>query len=119
LYDNKSSRREISLQWRASIDCENIVKIKDVYQNKINDDKCLLLVLEYMEGGELFDKIVAEGKLSEGTARAYFRQLLKGLKYCHAQGVCHRDLKPENLLLVRCAARRRLALRVRARSLSR
>ena len=59
----------------------------------------IFIVLELVTGGELFDKIVAEGKLSEGTARAYFRQLLKGLKYCHTQGVCHRDLKPENLLL--------------------
>ncbi len=56
-------------------------------------------MLELITGGELFDKIVAEGRFDEPTARFYFRQLLKGVKYCHSQGVCHRDLKPENLLL--------------------
>ncbi len=59
----------------------------------------IFIVLELITGGELFDKIVAEGRFDEPTARFYFRQLLKGVKYCHGQGVCHRDLKPENLLL--------------------
>jgi hypothetical protein len=59
----------------------------------------IFIVLELVTGGELFDKIVAEQKLDEANARNYFRQLMKGLKYCHSQNVCHRDLKPENLLL--------------------
>lgn len=53
----------------------------------------IFIVLELITGGELFDKIVAEGRFDENTARFYFRQLIKGLKYCHGQGVCHRDLK--------------------------
>lgn len=56
-------------------------------------------MLELITGGELFDKIVAEGRFDDVTARFYFRQLIRGVKYCHSQGVCHRDLKPENLLL--------------------
>ena len=56
-------------------------------------------MLELISGGELFDKIVREGRFSEPLARSYFRELLNGVKYCHTQGVCHRDLKPENLLL--------------------
>ena len=56
-------------------------------------------MLELIAGGELFDKIVAESRFDEKTARFYFRQLIKGVKYCHGMGVCHRDLKPENLLL--------------------
>jgi serine/threonine protein kinase len=59
----------------------------------------IFIVLELITGGELFDKIVAESRFDEKTARFYFRQLLKGVTYCHKQGVCHRDLKPENLLL--------------------
>lgn len=56
-------------------------------------------MLELIQGGELFDKIVSAGRFDEDTARYYFRQLIDGVAYCHSQGVCHRDLKPENLLL--------------------
>ena len=59
----------------------------------------IFIVLELITGGELFDKIVREGRFNEETARFYFRQLVRGVKYCHTMGVCHRDLKPENLLL--------------------
>ncbi len=59
----------------------------------------IFLVLELVTGGELFDRVVSDGKFDEDTARNYFRQLISGLEHCHAHGVCHRDLKPENLLL--------------------
>ena len=59
----------------------------------------IFIVLELVTGGELFDRIVKSGKLEEGDARPYFRQLVGGVSYCHSQGVAHRDLKPENLLL--------------------
>ncbi|KAL3910958.1 MAG: hypothetical protein SGPRY_008874, partial [Prymnesium sp.] len=59
----------------------------------------IFIVLELVMGGELFDRVVACGRLDESSARLYFRQLVTGLEFCHRQGVCHRDLKPENLLL--------------------
>ena len=55
----------------------------------------IFIVLELVTGGELFDKIVQVGKLSEDQARFYFNQLIEGVAYCHQMGVCHRDLKPE------------------------
>ena len=57
------------------------------------------IVLEYAEGGELFDFIADTGKLDEKMTRYYFKQLLDGLEFVHNRGFCHRDLKPENLLL--------------------
>lgn len=55
--------------------------------------------MEYVAGGELFDHLVAQGKLTPRDARGYFRQIIFGMDYCHRFNICHRDLKPENLLL--------------------
>lgn len=55
--------------------------------------------MEYVAGGELFDHLVAKGRLRSHEARSYFRQIIFGVDYCHRFNICHRDLKPENLLL--------------------
>jgi 5'-AMP-activated protein kinase catalytic alpha subunit len=55
--------------------------------------------MEYAQGGELFDYIVARKRLKEGEACRFFQQLISGVDYIHKSGICHRDLKPENLLL--------------------
>jgi serine/threonine protein kinase len=73
----------------------NIMRIYDVYE----DDKELYLILEYIEGGELFDFLVNRGKLPPLDALAYFRQIIYGLNYAHAFSIIHRDLKPENILI--------------------
>lgn len=57
------------------------------------------LILEYVEGGELFDYLVNRGKLHVPEALNYFRQIISGLHYCHSYSIIHRDLKPENILL--------------------
>lgn len=59
----------------------------------------IYIVLEYVTGGELFDKIAHHGRMREEEARKYFQQLINAVDYCHSRGVFHRDLKPENLLL--------------------
>lgn len=73
----------------------NVLRLYDVWETS----KALYLVLEYVEGGELFDLLVERGPLQEVEAVKYFRQIILGTAYCHALGICHRDLKPENLLL--------------------
>ncbi len=73
----------------------NVLRLYDVWETS----KALYLVLEYVEGGELFDLLVERGPLQEVEAIKYFRQIILGTAYCHALGICHRDLKPENLLL--------------------
>uniref|UniRef100_A0A0R0GPD2 non-specific serine/threonine protein kinase n=1 Tax=Glycine max TaxID=3847 RepID=A0A0R0GPD2_SOYBN len=59
----------------------------------------IYIILEFVMGGELYDKIVQQGKLSENESRRYFQQLIDTVDHCHRKGVYHRDLKPENLLL--------------------
>ncbi|KAL6966653.1 CBL-interacting serine/threonine-protein kinase 3 [Sarracenia purpurea var. burkii] len=59
----------------------------------------IFIVMEFVTGGELFDKIVNHGRMREDEARRYFQQLINAVDYCHSRGVYHRDLKPENLLL--------------------
>jgi serine/threonine protein kinase len=52
-----------------------------------------------VEGGELFDYLVSQGRLHPDEASRYFQQIIAGVDYCHRFNICHRDLKPENLLL--------------------
>lgn len=73
----------------------NILRIYDVYEGA----KELFLVLEYVEGGELFDFLVNRGRLPAEEAREYFKQILYGLNYAHTFSIIHRDLKPENILI--------------------
>ncbi|KAK6461550.1 hypothetical protein DFJ63DRAFT_297724 [Scheffersomyces coipomensis] len=73
----------------------NIMGLYDVWENK-ND---LYLILEYIEGGELFDYLIKRGRLQEFEAINYFKQIINGIGYLHQFNICHRDLKPENLLL--------------------
>uniref|UniRef100_A0AAV1U1P8 Protein kinase domain-containing protein n=1 Tax=Peronospora matthiolae TaxID=2874970 RepID=A0AAV1U1P8_9STRA len=63
------------------------------------EDTFYYLVTEFMEGGELFDRIVEKSYYNEREARDLVKLLLEAIKYCHDANIVHRDLKPENLLL--------------------
>uniref|UniRef100_A0A2K6T1E3 non-specific serine/threonine protein kinase n=1 Tax=Saimiri boliviensis boliviensis TaxID=39432 RepID=A0A2K6T1E3_SAIBB len=56
------------------------------------------LLVQYCPGGELFDYIISQDRLSEEETRVVFRQIVSAVAYVHSQGYAHRDLKPENLL---------------------
>uniref|UniRef100_A0A6V7QQW9 non-specific serine/threonine protein kinase n=1 Tax=Ananas comosus var. bracteatus TaxID=296719 RepID=A0A6V7QQW9_ANACO len=86
-------KREISIM--KIVRHPNIVRLHEVLAGRTK----IYIILELVNGGELFDKIVHQGKLHESEARRYFQQLIDAIDYCHSKGVFHRDLKPENLLL--------------------
>ncbi|KAI9284470.1 kinase-like domain-containing protein [Umbelopsis sp. AD052] len=91
----RAVKREIAVM--KLIDHPNIISLIDVID--LSDSPNLYLVLEYVEGGELFEYLVSQGRLCESEARRYFQQIIFGLEFCHRHLICHRDLKPENLLL--------------------
>ncbi|XP_039016124.1 CBL-interacting serine/threonine-protein kinase 8-like isoform X1 [Hibiscus syriacus] len=86
-------KREISIM--KLVRHPYVVRLHEVIASRTK----IYIILEFITGGELFDKIVYNGRLSEAEARRYFQQLIDGVEYCHNKGVYHRDLKPENLLL--------------------
>ena len=73
----------------------HIVKLYEV----IDSASALFLVLEYASGGELYDFLIAHGRMSESVARDKFLQIVSALMYCHSHRFVHRDIKAENLLL--------------------
>jgi serine/threonine protein kinase len=77
------------------------------HPNIVKVHKCLTLrnmevviIMEFLEGGELLKHVQAAGRLDEPAARGFVRQIVKGMLYCHMSNLTHRDLKLENLLLV-------------------
>ncbi|PAV75933.1 hypothetical protein WR25_19141 [Diploscapter pachys] len=85
--------REVKIM--KQLDHPNIVKLYQVMET----DQTLYLVLEYASGGEVFDYLVAHGRMKEKEARAKFRQIVSAVQYLHSKNIIHRDLKAENLLL--------------------
>lgn len=73
----------------------NVVQMKEVFEDK----QKMYLIMELVEGGELFDRIRLKKVFSEYTSFFIIRQLLDAVKYLHDVGIVHRDIKPENILL--------------------
>eukprot|EP00270_Netrium_digitus_P005134 TRINITY_DN1669_c0_g1_i1.p1 TRINITY_DN1669_c0_g1~~TRINITY_DN1669_c0_g1_i1.p1 ORF type:complete len:455 (+),score=105.47 TRINITY_DN1669_c0_g1_i1:157-1521(+) len=86
-------KREISIM--KLVRHPNVVTLHEVLASRLK----IYIVLEFVSGGELFDKIAHEGKLEEKEGRKFFQQLVDAVDFCHSKGVYHRDLKPENMLL--------------------
>jgi len=77
------------------VDHPNVLSLKEIFENPTQ----LSLVMELVQGGELFFKIVERGSYSEQDASTIVRQIVEGVEYLHSLEIAHRDLKPENLLV--------------------
>ncbi|XP_072516507.1 death-associated protein kinase 2a [Salminus brasiliensis] len=86
--------REVSIL--QQIRHPNIVTLHDVYENKTD----VVLILELVSGGELFDFLAQKESLSEEEATQFIKQILKGVHYLHTRSIAHFDLKPENIMLL-------------------
>ncbi|XP_032926766.1 death-associated protein kinase 2 isoform X1 [Catharus ustulatus] len=74
----------------------NIVQLHDIYENKTD----VVLILELVSGGELFDFLAQKESLSEEEATRFIKQILDGVNYLHSKKIAHFDLKPENIMLL-------------------
>ena len=74
---------------------KNITKILEVF----NDEEYMLIIMEYINGGNLFSFVKKRRKLSEKMAKFLFRQIILGIQHIHSKNVVHRDIKLENILI--------------------
>uniref|UniRef100_A0A669C7P4 non-specific serine/threonine protein kinase n=1 Tax=Oreochromis niloticus TaxID=8128 RepID=A0A669C7P4_ORENI len=100
---SKSSRRGVT---REDIEREvnilkeiqhpNVIALHEVFENKAE----VILILELVAGGELFDFLAEKESLSEEEATQFLKQILDGVHYLHSKRIAHFDLKPENIMLL-------------------
>ncbi|GCB78451.1 myosin light chain kinase, smooth muscle-like isoform X1 [Scyliorhinus torazame] len=93
--DKKSARDEIEIM--NCLHHQKLVQCLDAFESRSE----IVMVMEYISGGELFERIVDEDfELTEPTCVLYVRQILAGLQFMHQQNIVHLDLKPENIVCV-------------------
>ncbi|XP_037090681.1 death-associated protein kinase 2-like, partial [Pollicipes pollicipes] len=74
----------------------NVISLHDVFDN----DVYVILVLELVRGGELFEYVTERERLTEAEASFFIKQILHGLEHMHSKLIAHLDLKPENVMLL-------------------
>ena len=90
-------RIEREIKCLKSFNHPNIIQIYEVIENTSS----FYIVMEYAPGGELFNYIIEQEKLTEKESSFYLYQIVQGIKEIHKKKICHRDIKPENLLFTK------------------
>jgi calcium-dependent protein kinase len=91
---NKKEKLFAEISIPIKLDHPNIAKLYEVFEWKNQ----FVLIMELMEGGDLFHFIKQNKLFSEKKAAELMKQIMSAVFYMHKQNVCHRDLKPENML---------------------
>ena len=95
IVSKKSSTSQNEIEILRKISHPNIANVFEIFE----DSKRYYIMMEYLEGGELFDVIVSQGFFSELDAARIMKQLLSAVNFLHSKNIAHRDLKPENIML--------------------
>ena len=74
---------------------KNIIKILDYFE----DENYIFIVMEYINGGNLYSFIKKRMKLKEKMAKYIFKQIISAINYIHKHNIVHKDIKLENILL--------------------
>lgn len=105
LLDSPKARTEAKVHYLCS-NHSHIVSVVDVYAvhfkfpGEMRPVPRILMVMELMEGGELFELVRSKRRFTEKEAVTFTKQIALAVYHCHSFNVAHRDLKPENLLLL-------------------
>lgn len=79
----------------ANLSHPHLVRVTDFFEEAGN----AYLVMDFIEGESLAERITREGQLPEAQVLSWADQLLDALEYCHSQGIIHRDIKPQNVIV--------------------
>ena len=94
--NKKSNSSKYEIEILRKISHPNITNIFEIFA----DSKKYYVIMEFLEGGELFDAITSIGSFTEESACQVMKQLLSAINYLHSNNIVHRDLKPENIMLL-------------------
>jgi len=89
---NEAFHEEVRIM--LDLDHPSICRLFETFEQGMH----MYFIMEYCEGGEVFNRIIAQGYISEKTTAEIIAQVAAALKYAHSRAIAHRDIKPENIV---------------------